>query len=135
MNILQQIFKTTLSILMLFAEVVGTTSAVLADVGGRGNIFHDGRSSFSNGKWSIYQECGEDGTFLGYGTSKPLRLLNETTEIKSNGKKIYTWVQKGAQYKITWNPRDPGFARLEIINNSGIKIVNTLLKVGSLPVC
>jgi hypothetical protein len=130
--------RISIAIISLFTPIilsVSSISSVLADTGGSGNIFHDGRSSFSDGKWTIYQDCGEEGVFLSHGISKPLRLLNETTEVKRNGKKLYTWVQKGAQYKLTWNPSDPRFARLEIMNTSGIKIVNTLLKVGLLPAC
>jgi hypothetical protein len=113
---------------------VSSISNVLADTGGDGNIFNNGRSNFSDGQWLLSQECGEAGVSLKRGNNKPLTLLNEKTEVR-NGKKIYTWVKKGTQYKITWNPRDPEFARLQIISPSGVTIVNTLLKVGSLPAC
>jgi hypothetical protein len=135
MNISKLIIILILNIVIPVISVISTTANVLAKTEGKGNIFHDGRGSFSGGKWSIYQECGEEGVFLRSGTSKAIKLFNERTETKNNGKKIYIWVQKGAQYKLSWNPKDSSFARLEIINTSGIKIVNTLLKAGLLPPC
>ncbi len=115
--------------------LISTPGSILAETGGEGNIFHNGRGGFSDGKWSISTECGEEGAFLKHGNSKPLRLLNESTQISNDGKKTYTWVQKGARYNLRWNPKDPGFARLQIINTSGVKIVNTLLKVNPFPPC
>jgi hypothetical protein len=135
MNISKRIAVAILSTFSPIILVVSTTTSILAATGGEGNIFHNGRGGFSDGKWSIYMECGEEGTFLRRGDSKPLRLFNESTQISNAGKKTYTWVQKGAQYKLRWNPNDPGFARLEIVNTSGVKIVNTLLKVDSSPPC
>jgi hypothetical protein len=135
MNISKRIAVAIFSIFSPIILVVSTTTSIFAATGGEGNIFHDGRGSFSDGKWSIYTECGEEGTFLKHGDSKPLRLFNESTQISNGGKKTYTWVQKGARYKLRWNPNDSGFARLEIVNTSGIKIVNTLLKVDSSPPC
>jgi hypothetical protein len=135
MNISKPILVGIFSIFSPIILVVSTTASVLAATGGEGNIFHDGRGGFSDGKWSVYVECGAEGTFLRNGNSKPLRLFNESTQISNGGKKTYTWVQKGARYSLRWNPKDPGFARLEIINTSGVKIVNTLLKVNSSPPC
>ncbi len=135
MNISRRIAITIFSIFAPIILNVSTTASVLAEAEGAGNIFHNGRGSFSDGKWSIYIECGEEGVFLRHGVSKPLRLFDERIKINNNGRKSYVWAQKGAQYKLSWNPLDLGFARLEIINTSGIKIVNTLLKVASLPPC
>jgi hypothetical protein len=129
-----------LSVSTPFIFLYSPTSSVLAEsqqdgTGGAGNVFHEGRGNFSNGQWSIgVLECGETGTSLRYKNSKPL-VLQDPEVVSRNGKKIYTWSQKGARYRLIWNPLDPKFARLEIFNTSGKKTVNTLLKVNPLPPC
>jgi hypothetical protein len=129
------------AILSVFAPVIlvsSTAAGVLASdpTGGEGNIFHEGRGGFSNGKWYIGVECGEDPVYLHYKNDKPIVLRGSDLVVANrNGKKIYTWSQKGARYRLSWNPLDPKFAKLEIFDTSGKKAVNTLLKVDPLPPC
>lgn len=143
MNVSRILKVAILSALTPVIFASSPTFSVLAEserqedaTGGAGNVFNEGRGSFSNGQWSIgVLECGETtGRFLRYKNSKPL-ILQDPEVVNRNGRKIYTWSQKGARYRLTWNPLDPKFARLEIFDTSGKKAVNTLLKVNPLPPC
>jgi hypothetical protein len=106
------------------------TNAIANNTGGSGNIFNDGRMSFSDGQWTVLVGCGDaGGIYIDNKSNKSVRLSDDATITYKNGRRIYSWVQSGTKYKLTWNPKDPNFARLEVTKSSSGKVVNTLLKV------
>lgn len=46
---------------------------------------------------------------------------------KVNGKHYYRWHNRGTIYQVTWNPRDPDYARVEAFQQ-GKQVFNQLLK-------
>jgi hypothetical protein len=45
----------------------------------------------------------------------------------SNSRKIYTWSNAGTNYQVIWQPKDPDFVRLQVINPNGSMLTNRLL--------
>jgi hypothetical protein len=81
--------------------------------------------------WSV--ELGyKDGTARYYGknirTGKKLDLAGATLSSSGN-KKIYTWNNAGTRYRVTWQPKDPDFIRLQVIDANGTERLNRLLTV------
>ena len=97
------------------------------------DMFQNGRGEFSDGRWSIYQECGV-GTYV-KNANKSIALSGAPQVAYESGKKVSIWNKSGTKYRTIWNPKDPNFVRLQVINDRGRTISNRLLKVGKYPPC
>ncbi len=79
--------------------------------------------------WSVELEY-KGGTYHYHGknirTGKKLELAGATLTSSGN-KKIYTWNNAGTRYRVTWQPKDPGFIRLQVIDANGAERLNRLL--------
>lgn len=64
------------------------------------------------------------GTDLGTGKSISLKRVKIAG---TADRKIYTWNNSGTRYSVIWQPKDPDYVRLQIVNPNGSTIVNRLL--------
>jgi hypothetical protein len=79
--------------------------------------------------WAVFLEF-RGGTYHYRGTNnhsgKALELAGASIG-GSKTRRTYTWNNAGTLYRITWQPQDPDFVRLQVISPSGKELMNRLL--------
>jgi hypothetical protein len=63
-------------------------------------------------------------------TGAKIRLSNGIVS-GTKSRRIYTWNSKGTKYRITWQPDDSAFIRLQAFDGGGQEMLNRLLTVVS----
>jgi hypothetical protein len=64
------------------------------------------------------------GTDLSTGKSISLKRV----KVSGNAdRKVYTWNNSGTRYSVIWQPKDPDYVRLQIVNPNGSTVMNRLL--------
>jgi hypothetical protein len=85
--------------------------------------------TFGDSDWMV-TVSQQDGNYRYYGynlkTSKSLELFG--AKVTSQGsKRIYTWNNSGTKYRVTWQPQDQNYVRLQVISPNQTKVLNRLL--------
>jgi hypothetical protein len=87
---------------------------------------------YTDKDWSVGLEY-KNGTYHYRGqnnrTGQKLALAGATLNSSGN-KQIYTWNNAGTRYRVTWQPKDPAFIRLQVIDVNGTERLNRLLSAG-----
>lgn len=88
----------------------------------------EGRSVFINNDWEV--TIGKNGnryTYASRQTGKPGIGLSGGRLSRSGGKHYYTWNNRGTVYQVTWQPQDPNYARVRVLDPRGREIFNKLM--------
>jgi hypothetical protein len=84
---------------------------------------------FGDGEWAVrVSQNGRDLKYEGknYRTGNGIRVNRGVIRSQSGTRKIYTWKVDSISYIVIWNPLDPTFARLQVVN-AGKLVLNRLL--------
>ncbi len=85
--------------------------------------------TFGDGDWMVTVSQQND-TYRYYGynlkTSKSIELSGARVTTQGS-KRIYTWNNSGTKYRVTWQPQDQNYVRLQVISPNQTKVLNRLL--------
>ncbi len=86
-------------------------------------------AAFADREWriTVYETSGGDYCYSGYHkrTQKSIALCG--VRVSGNPqRRVYTWNNRGTLYQVTWQPRDPNFARILVKTPSG-EVLNRVL--------
>ena len=85
--------------------------------------------SFSNESWSAVLTY-ENNTYRYKGEYIPKGTHIELVGASASGthdRQVYTWLNNGLKYQVTWRPSDPDTIRVQVITSTGKVNLNTLL--------
>jgi hypothetical protein len=54
-------------------------------------------------------------------------IISDRTVSRDRQRKFYTWNNGGTRYRVTWNPQDPNYIRVQVKTPNGKEILNRLL--------
>jgi hypothetical protein len=85
--------------------------------------------SFGDSDWMV-TVTQEDGRYryLGYNfkKNKSIELIGAKV-INQGGKRLYTWHNGDTKYRVTWQPQDQDYVRLQVISPNRKEVLNRLL--------
>jgi hypothetical protein len=88
---------------------------------------------FEDEEWSVGIDRVND-VYQYQGTNKKTGAemrLSDGIVSGSTNRRIYTWNNKGTKYRITWQPADRAFIRVQAFDGRGKELLNRLLTVVS----
>jgi hypothetical protein len=88
---------------------------------------------FEDEEWSVgIDRLNGDYNYQGTNkkTGAEMRLSNGIVS-GPKSRRVYTWNNKGTKYRITWQPTDRAFIRVQAFDGRGKEILNRLLTVVS----
>jgi hypothetical protein len=85
--------------------------------------------SFGDSNWMV-TVTQEDGRYryLGYDykKNKSIELIGAKVT-NQGGKRLYTWHNGDTKYRVTWQPQDQDYVRLQVISPNRKEVLNRLL--------
>ncbi len=85
--------------------------------------------TFSDNNWTV-TVSEQNGVYRYHGhnlkTSKSIELLGATIT-KQGDKRLYTWNNNGTRYRVTWQPQDQDYVRVQVISPQRTEVLNRLL--------
>jgi hypothetical protein len=105
----------------LLADPIAPTIAV-AQANGPNGFFRDR-------EWEIEISYAHNSyRYNGYNLRSESSIeLSGATVSRDRQRKFYTWNNGGTRYRVTWNPQDPDFIRVQVKTPNGKEILNRLL--------
>ncbi len=88
---------------------------------------------FEDEEWSVgIDRLNGDYTYQGTNkkTGSEMRLSNGIVS-GTKSRRVYTWNNKSTKYRITWQPTDRAFIRVQAFDGRGKELLNRLLTVVS----
>ncbi len=86
---------------------------------------------FMDRDWGVNLEF-KAGTYhyrgINHRTGKTLELAGASVS-GTTTKRIYTWNNAGTRYRVTWQPQDRDYIRLQVIDSHGTERLNRLLAI------
>ncbi len=85
--------------------------------------------TFSDGNWLVtVSEQNGVYRYTGYDqkTSKSIELLGAVVTSQGS-KRLYTWHNGDTKYRVTWQPQDQDYVRLQVIKPNRQEVLNRLL--------
>jgi hypothetical protein len=84
---------------------------------------------FVDSKWSV-DIMPRDGFLTYRGTNLATNKSLSLKRVKVSGsadRRVYTWSNSGTLYNVIWQPKDPDYVRLQVIQPGGKLVVDQLL--------
>jgi hypothetical protein len=85
--------------------------------------------TFTDNNWMV-TVSEQNGVYRYHGynlkTSKSIDLLGATIT-KQGNKRLYTWNNNGTRYRVTWQPQDQDYVRVQVIGPQRTEVLNRLL--------
>jgi hypothetical protein len=114
------------------ATILGLSAPAIADVTFNTSALAQARAPlgmFQDSEWSITIRYNRN-TLNYYArnlrTDRSLSLRGATVGGNSQ-RRIYTWINGDHRYQVIWQPSDPDFMRLQVIDPGGTVVLNRLL--------
>jgi hypothetical protein len=87
-----------------------------------------GQALFVKNEWEIkIFKAGNRYIYSGKQRGKPGIRLTGGKLTRAGGKHLYTWNNAGTIYRVTWQPQDPGYARIQVFEPRDREIFNELM--------
>ncbi len=85
--------------------------------------------TFGDARWTV-TVSQKNGVYRYYGhnlgSSNSIELLGATV-VKQGTKRLYIWNNNGTKYRLTWQPQDQGYVRVQVIDANRTEVLNRLL--------